>query len=587
MPIDGIMLSAVKHELKNKIIGAKVEKVVQPERDEIILYLHTPQLTEERNPKLILCANPSYPKLHLSNTTKENPKVPPNFCMLLRKHLMSSRITDIEQPSLERVLIISLEARTEMFEMVKRKLIVEIMGRYSNIIFTDENNIIYDALRPVDFTVSTKRQLLPGMVYELPPAQDKKIINENISFDDFDFTSGQRLDKELLSRYIGFSSLICREIAFLSCGRTDVVLNELSDSEKEKLIFQLKKFCKKIKEGEFKSQILWKEEPFDFYCFEIFQYGMSVKNVDYSSPSKAIDEFFAEKVKSEHIKRNSADILKVLTNTASRINRKIEAQTQDLVDCDKAQKYKDYGDLILGNLHLIKSGAKSAFVKNYYSENDENVEIPLNPSLNPSQNAQKYYKIYKKAQTARSILQRELPLAKKELEYIESIFDSLVFAENLSDLAQIRRELTDSGYIKNNQKINPKQKKASGPKLLEFTSSEGVKILVGKNNYQNDYLTLKVANKLDIWFHTKAYPGCHTVLFASEKETTDISLNEAAIIAATYSKAGQGQKVAVDYTQIKNVKKPNGSKAGMVTYDNYKTAYVVPSQELADNLSKK
>lgn len=583
MPIDGITVTAVSAELSTVCADAKVEKIVQPEKDEVILYLHCPNGGEVgKNLRLLISANPSRPKIHFTSAVKENPLVAPNFCMLLRKHLMGSRIIDVYQPPFERALEITFEARTELYETVRRKLILEIMGRSSNLIFTDGDGKIYDLLRPVDITTSTKRILVPGAIYAPPPSQEKAVICEE-NIDSLDLFSEKELAQQLLDTYKGFAPLICREISFRATGSVDIRCDSLTDDQRDKVRFLLRKLLLDIADKRFSPVILWRDTPFDVYCFNILQYGSAVRTAEYTSISKALDEFFGEKDKAEHFKRSSDDIFKLLTNIHSRVSRKIAARTKDMEDSKKSDKYRVYGDLIYANMGLIKAGMRTARVVDYYSEDMKEIEIPLDSALSPERNAQRYYKLYKKAQTTLDILSKELPAAKEELKYIESVFDSLVFAETASDFAQIRDELRAGGYIKSQPKGASRKLPAAKP--LIYTSSEGAKIMVGKNNIQNDQLTLKTASKNDWWFHVKNYPACHTVLFASETDVTDTSLEEAAIIAASHCKAARaGQKIEVDYTLIRNVKKPQGAKPGMVIYDNYKTAYVAPDKELCDRL---
>jgi len=586
MPIDGITVTAVTHELSRVCADAKVEKVVQPEKDEVVLWLHCPNGGEMgKNLRLLLSANPSRPKIHFSSASRENPLVAPNFCMLLRKHLMGSKIISVTQPPFERSVEITFEARTELYETVRRKLILEIMGRSSNLIFTDGEGKIYDLLRPVDITTSSKRIMVPGALYSPPPAQEKTVLSDD-SIASLDLDTEKQLSQHLLDTYKGFAPLICREIAFRSSGSVDVRCDDLTNAQKDNVKELLHRILSSVSSGEFKPQILWRESPFDVYCFDILQYGSAVRSEKFDSISSALDGFFAEKDKAEHLKRSSDDILKLLTNIHSRVSRKIVARTKDIEESKKADKYRVYGDLIYANMGLIQPGVRTARVIDYCSEDMREVEIPLDPALSPQRNAQRYYKLYKKAQTTREILSKELPAAKDELRYIESVFESLVFAQTASDFAQIREELRSQGYIKSQPKGASRKLPAAKP--LEYRSSEGAKILVGKNNLQNDQLTLRTAAKNDYWFHVKNYPACHTVLFSSETEVTDVSLEEAAIIAASHCKAAKaGQKIEVDYTLIRNVKKPQGAKPGMVIYDNYKTAYVAPDGELCRRLEKK
>ena len=578
MAFDGIMLNSIKNELSRLLLGAKVDKITQPEKDEVIL-----QLRKNNNYRLLLTANPSQPRVHLTEINKENPLTPPNFCMLLRKHLTSGKLIEIKQPSFERVLIFTFECQTELYETVKKNLIIEIMGRYSNIIFTDENQIIYDAVRQIDFTTSTVRQILPGLKYEFPPSQNKKELSENLVSEDMDFSSELRLDKYLTETFIGFSPLISREIAYLSTGSTDVRLLNMRESQRDKLIFYLKKLNKNIINEDYKPEILISNKLLEFYCFDILQYGTGAITKPYETCSAVVDEFYKEKDKQEHIKRNSTDILKVITTVTSRLSRKIEAQRGELVECEKADKYKKYGDLLTANLYKLSGRDDKVVLTDYYSENSDEIEIPLNTLYTPIKNAQNYFRLYKKAQTAKRYLNEQIPLALSELDYLNSIFESLVRADNLTDLAEIRRELISEHYIKlKNKPIKPRKETLCKP--MTFKSSDGFIIYAGKNNLQNDYITLRLADKKDIWFHVKDYPGCHVVVVTNETIPPDSTLTEAATIAATYSKANDGKNIAVDYTWVKNVKKPSGNKPGMVIYDNNKTAYVSPDAEMTSKL---
>jgi predicted ribosome quality control (RQC) complex YloA/Tae2 family protein len=324
-------------------------------------------------------------------------------------------------------------------------------------------------------------------------------------------------------------------------------------------------------------------KPLEYYCSDIMQYGTGAITKTYESCSAVVDDFYVEKDRQEHIKRNSADILKVLTTASSRLSRKIETQRSELADCEKAIKYKRYGDLIIANIYKLSGKEDKAVLTDFYSENGGEEEIPLNPSFSPTKNAQHYYKLYKKAENAKKYLNEQIQLALEELKYLDSIFESLVRAVNLNDLSEIRRELVSEGYIKLKNKSEKVKKEVTG-KPMSFKSSDGYIIYAGKNNLQNDYITLKLADKKDIWFHVKNYPGCHTVIISNGIMPSDKTLTEAAIIAVTYSKASDGKNIAVDYTQVKNVKKPAGSKPGMVIYDNYKTAYVTPDPELTSKL---
>lgn len=569
MPSDGIMIHALTKELSDALVGGRVDKILQPEKDEIIL-----NIRNNGNYKLLLSANPSASRIHLTEASKENPAFAPNFCMLLRKHLSPSRIVSIEQKGFERAVEITFECTTEMFDLTRKKLIIEVMGRFSNIIFTDGEYLIHDAIKQVDYTTSSKRQILPGIYYKMPPEQEKVSILDEESFD-IDFSSEQRADKYLLNRYQGFSPLLVRELTFLSTGDTNLPLCNFTEEQKARFVFQLEKFRSDLLSHSYKPCVIPKAG--EFYCFPIRQYGFMYASVEAESCSLALDKFYIEKDEVEHTKRITADISKVLSNAQTRLLKKIETQRLELVESEKAQIFKTYGDMITSEIYKIKSGMKCAILTDYSMDPPQESEVPLNEQLSPAQNAQLYYKKYKKAQSAKNILTEQIIEAEDELKYIDSVFEELARVKNREDADDIRKELAESGYMKSRvlkQKNGGKKpKKQETYKLEKVISSDGFTMLYGKNNIQNDYLTLKLADKHDIWFHVKNYPGSHVVVCANGEVVPDSTLTEAAVLAATNSKAN-GEKIAVDYAEVRYVKKPSGAKPGMVIYTNYKTAYV-------------
>ena len=569
MPSDGIMIHALTKELSDALVGGRVDKVLQPEKDEIVL-----NIRNNGNFKLLLSANPSSSRIHLTEATKENPAFAPNFCMLLRKHLMPSKIISVEQKGFERAVEITFECTTEMFDLTQKKLIIEVMGRFSNIILTDSEYLIHDAIKQVDYTTSSKRQILPGIYYKMPPEQDKSSMLEEEDFD-IDFTSEQRADKYLLGKYQGFSPLLVRELTFLATGDTNLPLCNFTSEQREKLVFQLQKFKTDLSEHNYKPCVIPKAG--EFYCFPIRQYGFMYPVFDSESCSAALDKFYIEKDEAEHTKRITADIFKVLSNAQSRLLKKIESQREELAESEKAQIFKTYGDMITAEIYKIKHGMTKAMLTDYSVDPPEMAEVPLDERLTPAKNAQQYYKKYKKAQSAKEILTEQIIEAEDELKYIDSVFEELARVKNREDADEIRKELSQSGYLKNKlqkQKNNGKKpKKQESVKLEKTVSSDGFTIYYGKNNIQNDYLTLKFADKHDIWFHVKNYPGSHVVVAAEGETVPDSTLTEAAVLAATNSKAN-GKQIAVDYAEVRYVKKPSGAKPGMVIYTNYKTAYV-------------
>ena len=569
MALDGLAVHALVYEISALLSGGKVDKIFQPERDKIIISIRN----QNKSQKLLLSVNPQGARVNITEKSYENPIVAPNFCMLLRKHLQPSRLVSVTQPDYERIIVFTFECQTELFDVVEKKLVVEIMGHFSNIIFVDENGLIIDALRQVDYTTSSKRQVLPSLRYELPPKQNKEIFADD--FSDLCFTADIRADKYLTDKYLGFSPLISRELVYLATGQTDTLICEMTPAQQNKFIFSLKSLNESLVMNRYYPCVVFDGNPIEFYFRPINQYGIKsvVKQCD--TFSEAIDIYYAEKDEIEHVKRLSGDILKVLSNAQSRIVKRIEAQRSDIADCEKALKYKEMGDLITANIYLLKQGMGSALLTDYSKEPPEEMIIELDKSLTPSKNAQKYYKKYKKAVTAIEILNVQIPEAERELVYLESVFEELVRAKTSQDVDEIRSELVESGYIKKGQsKKNQKKSKVYNPKIQSVTSKDGFTIYIGKNNLQNDYLTLRMADKHDIWFHTKDYPGSHVVVAACGQTIPDSTLTEAAEIAAKNSKAGTGGTVSVDYTEIKNVKKRPGEKPGMVIYTSYKTASI-------------
>lgn len=581
MAFDAGMVCAIAYELNNALSTGKIEKVYMPEKDEIHLLIHSGR----ESVRLVISASSSNPRIMITRIAKENPPSPPMFCMQLRKHLVGGRIVSITQIDFERVIKIEIECYDELGFLTKKFLYFEIMGKHSNIIFCDAQNKILNAVRPVDFSISLLRQILPGMTYELPPKQNK-LNPVSVTKEVFAVTLSQYPDERLAEKFItdsfmGISSLIAREIIFRATGRTNTCLR---DCESEKLWFFFTDIINNIRTNEFVPTLLLKSDggniPFEYSFCKIRQYqsGAVVKTCE--SFSNLLEEFFSTRDKNERLKQRSQDIFHLLCNAQNRLVKKIEIQQSEIADCSNMSKMKLYGDLITQNIYAIRRGDKTAKCINYFEQDCPVVEIPLDVQLSPSQNAQKYYKSYNKKKSAKSILAKQLDNAYRELEYIETIFDSLTRAQNEKDLDEIRQELCEWGYakrIKSNLKITQKPKKVV---INNITSPSGYKIYIGKNNLQNDYITTQLAEKNDYWFHVKDFPGSHVVLSTNGQEPPSQDFTFAAAIAAQNSKAANDVKVAVDYTLIKNIKKPAGAKPGYVTYSEYWTAYVTPNKIL-------
>ena len=574
MALDGVFLRHICYEIGQFAIGARVDKIYQPNKEELVLSLRSHSGAK----KLLLSIRSNSPRIHFTENAPENPQTPPMLCMLLRKKLTGAKITDIRQEKLERMMIIDFDAINELGDIVKISIVTEIMGKYSNVILLDENGKIIDALKRVDPSMSTQRLILPGLEYELPPAQDKLCLLDSTIEQVIEciITKAMPLSKALLSSIQGVSPIICRELEYLT-GRGDELFSDrLAPSHIERLKYFLRELKTITEEcsGSAYTVCELSGKPFDYSFMNICQYTTMAQVKQYESFSKMLDSFYSERDQIERMRVKSQDLLKLLTNTSDRLSRKINTQKMELAQCADRERLRQCGDLLQANLYRIERGSTSITVENFYSENMEEITIKLNPAFTPAQNAQKYYKDYNKAKNAENILKVQIEKAQKELEYIDTVFDSLSRASVERELAEIREELIDQGYMK----IKGVRKKLQGTlKPLEFTSPTGFKILVGRNNKQNDNLTLRQADKNDIWFHTKNIPGSHTVLITDGKIPDEETMVIAAQLAAYHSKAKNSSQVPVDYTLIRHVSKPQGAKPGMVIFVNNKTLFVTPS----------
>ena len=578
MALDGAFVHFLTKELKNELVGARVSQIHQPNRDEIILALRT----LSGNRKLLISARANSPRVNFTENAPENPASPPMLCMLLRKKLCGSKIHDVRQPDLERIIFIDFDATNELGDQIRLTLACEIMGKYSNVIFIDGEGVIIDALKRVDPTMTTQRLVLPLMKYELPPSQSKlsmltygpsEIVKAIISQ-----PKPEKLNKALLNTIMGLSPIVCREIEYLITSGEDVYTDEIDSQYKKRLEYYIGKLTAEVREG--KGIPYSVSEPKgrnkDICFMGISQYGTLMNVKRHESFSDMLDIFYLERDRDERMKVKGQDLLKLLTNAAERLSRKINTQLAELEQCADREKLRVYGDLLQANLYRIEKGSPFVDLENFYDENMPVVRIKLDPSKSGSQNAQKYYKDYRKAKTAEQVLKEQIEIARNELVYIDNVFDALSRAASERELAEIRSELVQTGYIKA-PKGKSKEQKPLPP--IEFKTTDGFRVLVGRNNRQNDTLTLKTANNNDIWFHTKDIPGSHTILVTEGKEPTDTAIMQAAMIAAYHSKAKDGSQVPVDYTQVRNVSKPQGAKPGMVIFVKNRTVYVTPSIE--------
>lgn len=585
MAMDSITIRALTIELNELLSGGRIDKIYQPERGEIIMGIRSGGV----NYKLLLCANPSFPRVHITEEKAENPASPPMFCMLLRKHLSAGKILRVYQHSFERVIKIDIESRDELGELSVKTLVAEIMGKHSNIILTHSNGKIIDSIYHVDITISSLRQILPGLIYENPPTQNKvnplAVGDEDVekSFSDDDEAS-----KSLVSNFMGISPLMSREIVYRATGSTDAVIEKGDNSKRQKIAKVFCEFFDIIKKGEFSPQLIINTESkglMDFSPLKIYQYENMGKAIQKDTMSCAVESFFIGKVTSASLKQKSSDLTKIVAINLERCRKKLQIENETIAKAEKREKYKIYGDLIMANLYAIEKGAKSVTLKNFYSENGEDITIPLKADITPSQNAQKFYAKYNKEKTAytESLNQREKNLL--EIDYLESVSEAIALAETGDEIRQIRDELCKQGYLR--PRGDNKRKKEEKPNPMHFVSSDGYDIYVGKNNIQNDYVTLKLSHPTDIWLHTKEIHGSHVLVKTDDAmQVPDRTYEEAGVLAAYYSKARGSASVPVDYTEVYNVKKPSGAKPGMVIYVDYSTMYVTPEVDLIEKLGK-
>lgn len=589
MPLDALCLSGLVHELDQAVTGGKVDKIYQPGRDEVILAVRSPK---QGNVKLLLSANPTHPRPQLTALSRENPDVPPMFCMLLRKHLSGARLLAVEQVPLERVVIFTLEALNELGDRVERKLVLEAIGRRSNLILLDGDGRILDCMRRVESNLgsgdSRQRTLLPGMFYRLPPAQDKLDPTAQSREDLENLLAAApeqaQADRWLLDTFGGLSPLVCRELAFQAGGDVEIRLDTLGTQGRERLLDKLEALLGNVKEYHVTPTMILRDgKPSDFTFFPVAQYQNAAETLACPSFSAMLDQFFEQREHLERVKQKGQDLIRSVTTARDRTARKIAHQEQELAATQDRERLRQLGDILTSNFYQMQRGMARLRTVDFYDPEGKEVDIKLDPLLTPQQNAAKYYKEYNKAKTAEVVLTQQLEKGRRELEYLNSVLENITLAEGERDLGEIRQELTDTGYLRRTSKAKGREKRVSS-KPMEFRSSSGLRISVGKNNTQNDLLTCKLAFKSDIWFHTQKIHGSHVILWTEGKEPDLQSLNEAACLAAWFSQARDSSKVPVDYTPVKYVKKPNGARPGMVTYTTYETAWVTPSQELAKTL---
>ncbi len=581
MAFDAGMLAAVINEIKSEALGSKVEKVYQPERDEIHLILHS----REGNRRLMINAGSNNPRIGFTEFQKENPQKAPMLCMLLRKHFSGAKLSDVRQIGFDRALVLEFDGYDEMGFSAKKKLVVELMGKYSNLIFTDADDKIVSAMKLIGISASEKRQILPGMIYEAPPSQDKC---DPLACDESDFVriynetqDDVAADRFITSSFLGIAPIVAREIAFAATRHADTPLRYVGADDLWKPFSSV---VERIKNNDYTPTVIFDASgmPIEYSFIDIKQYGngYEVRHVD--SFCALFDLFFETRDREQRIRRHASDISRLLSNAESRLKKKLDAQRRELEDHKKGEKYKKQGDLITANIHMLQRGAKCVKLVDYYAEPDENgafpeYEITLDEKLTPAANAQRMYKLYNKSKNALVEIAEQMKIAASELEYISTVQEALSRAECESDMSEIRDELYRSGYA--SRMKNYTAAKSTKPSIAKFKTTGGYTVLCGKNNTQNEYVTFKLAENTDWWFHVKNQPGSHVVMLSGEDEPGEADFTEAAEIAAYYSKAKGGDNIAVDYTKIRHIKKPRGTKPGYVTYATNWTAYVTPDEE--------
>lgn len=583
MAFDACMMHAVISEFRREFPEGKIEKVLQPRNDEIDMVIHCGRSSR----RLVFNVGPNAPRLQLSDKVKENPKQAPMFCMLLRKYFVGAKIVSVTQPGFDRIAEFRVSCYDDMGFPIERKIVCEIMGKYANLIVLDGDSKILTAIKIIDFAASTVRQVLPGLKYQIPAMADKIIpteIDEALFFKKLaEFPSERSGEKFITSTYSGIATQIAHELVYRATGGIDTPVCNM-DAQRFYEVFS--EWQRLLIEEKYQPTVVFDEggRPIDYSYMDITYLG-DCKKVHFDTPSALLDVYFEEKDRLEHIHQRGRDLLNLLSNAEARTEKKLGIQRQSLLDSEKGEEYKKYGDLITANLYCLKRGMESFKTVDYYDENCPEIEIPLDVRLSPSQNAQKMYKLYNKCKTAKTVLTEQIKIWEAELKYLATVKAFLASAETENDVAEIREELYSAGYASKMRGYkSPKQMKSTPRK---FVTSGGYTVLVGRNNLQNDKLTMKTAERHDIWFHTKDIPGSHVILVTEGDEPSERDYTEAAEIAAHYSSAN-GNNVAVDYTRVSNIKKPGGSKPGFVIYKTNYTAFVDPmSKERLDELRVK
>ena len=579
MAIDAVCLTAIVAELRPRLTGLRVDKIQQPARDQVVLLF--------RGKRLLLNAGAGAPRLQLTEVLRDNPAEPPMFCMLLRKHLSGARVAGLTQPPLERLVKIEFDASDELGRAGKRTLVLEAMGRRSNLILLDEEDRIIDSLRRVDADMSAARQVLPGLFYQ-PPASTGRLpfleeTEAGFAARFADAPAEKTLDGFLLDAYFGLSPLMARELAFRAAGDTDTRVFQMEGPAP--LWRALEDFQNRIREERFTPVCLLRDgKPLDFACVPVGQYGGAAECVVHDSFSQLLDAFYAAREKQERARQRGADLLRAAATARDRLRRKLALQEKEYAATQDRDKLRVQGDLITANLYRMERGQSRLECENYYEDNAP-VAVPLDPLLTPQQNAAKYYKRYAKAKTAEKYLREQMALARRDLHYLESVLAEIERAETEADFLDIRSELREAGFLKKQGKGKKDKSRPAAP--WEFRTASGLRVQVGRNNRQNDKLTLKDADRRDLWLHTQRIHGSHVILRCAGQAPSEEDVVQAALLAAWFSQARESGNVPVDVTEVRNVKKPAGGRPGMVVYTTYRTVNVTPEESAVEKLRVK
>jgi len=571
-------------EIRKAAEGARIDKIQQPGKNELVFSIRGAAGTR----KLFISASSGRARAHFTELAFENPQTPPMFCMLLRKHLAGARISAVIQPPMERMLVFEVDSYDEMGVESKKRIYVELISNSANVVLAGEDGIIIDCLRRVEGDEKgEKRRLLPGLFYRMPPPTDKHnllaLSEAELRALCSEANPGRTVEDWLLDSFAGLSPLVCREISQRFFGDIGLYIGELPPEDRQALPDKLWEFVTEIKAGKFTPCMLTDSgKPFDFSCMPIRQYGDRMEIVAFGSFSEMLDAFYSKRESEESARQRTQELVKLVKNLRDRRKKKLALQREELKATYGRERLREIGDILMANLHNMKKGMSTVRLNDFYSEDNAEIDIKLDPLLTPQQNAAKYYREYTKKKNAERHLTEQIEIGESELNYLESVLDELSRASGEKDVAEIRQELQRMGYIR--VKSGGKKEKEIKSKPMRFVSSSGFQILVGKNNTQNDELTFKTADRFDMWLHTQKIHGSHVVVSSGGRQIDDRTLEEAAILAAYFSQASQGQKVPVDYTLIKNVKKPPHAKPGMAIYTDYKTIFVTPDEKVVNAL---